>query len=312
MLKLFNPRFLYQSLFILIFLLVGLIRPSFALDAEPRQWSHLPMGLNYFGMAYAHTKADIFFDPALRLEDVEMELNTVAGKYIRSFPLLGKSTRIDITQAYQEGKWTGKLDGVPGSVSRKGWSDTIVRMAMNFYGAPPLTGKAYRTYRSNVKNGIILGTALQLRLPTGNYKKDKLINLGKNRYTIRPQLGISYTHSKWITEATGEVAFFTNNNEFFDGNKLEQKPLFIGQVHLIRNFSPGFWASLSLAYDYGGEKRINGIDKNDREQNVASKISFAYPINHASGIKISYIVTRTKESTGLDSETLAASASLAW
>lgn len=270
------------------------------------------MNANYFGIGYAHTRADIFLDPALKLVDVKMKLDTLAAGYIRTFSLANKPTRIEIKQAYQKGKWTGKLDGNPASATRNGWQDTLVRFAMNFYGPPPMTGKEFSAYRSALETETIIGAALKVRLPTGDYEKDKLINLGKNRFTFRPQLGISHTRGKWITEATGEVAIFTDNNEFFNNSKLEQKPIFIGQAHLIRNFNPGVWLSVSLAYDYGGEKTINGIDQNDRSQNIASKLSFAYPFNRASGIKISYIVTRTKESTGLDSETLAASVSFAW
>jgi len=43
------------------------------------------MDTNFGGLAYAYTKADIFFDPTLSLEDVEMKQDTWAGKYIRTF-----------------------------------------------------------------------------------------------------------------------------------------------------------------------------------------------------------------------------------
>lgn len=286
--------------------------PCFALEPEPRQWSHLPVGSNFVGVAYAYTEADIFIDPALLLENVEMELDTWAGKYIRTFSLFDRSARIDVTQAYQKGKWTGKLDGVPASTSREGWSDTFVRVAMNLYGAPPLRGKAFAAYRSGVDVETLVGIGLAVRLPTGEYMEDRLINLGQNRFVFRPQLGITHTRGKWTTEATGEIAFYTDNDEFFNGNTLEQKPLYIVHSHLIRTFRPGLWAGVSLGYDFGGEKTINGVDKDDRQQNIAWKFTFAYPINRASGVKISYIGTRTEESTGFDSETLAASLSLAW
>jgi len=256
--------------------------------------------------------ADIFIDPALLLDNVKMELETWAGKYIRTFSLFDRSARIDVTQAYQKGKWTGKLDGTPASTSREGWSDTFVRVAMNLYGAPPLRGKVFAAYRSEVDVETLIGIGLAVRLPTGEYMEDKLINLGQNRFVFRPQLGVTHTRGKWTTEATGEIAFYTDNDEFFNGSTLEQKPLYIVHGHLIRTFSPGLWASVSLGYDYGGEKTINGIDKDDKQQNIAWKFSFAYPINRASGVKVSYIGTRTEESTGFDSETLAASLSLAW
>ena len=293
-------------------LYIGLVNPCFALEPEPRLWNHLPMGVNFAGVGYAYTEADIFFDPALLIEDAKLEMHTWAGKYIRTFELFGKSARVDLTQAYQKGDWTGLLDGVPASVSRSGWSDTFVRLAINLYGAPPLSGKEFAAYRSEMKVETIVGIALAVRLPTGDYMDDKLLNLGKNRFAFRPQLGVIHRWGKWTAEVTGEVAFFTDNDEFFNGNTLEQEPLYIVHGHLIHAFRPGLWLGASAGYDYGGEVSVNGIDKDDKRQNIAWALSFAYPINRSSGIKVAYIATRTQESTGFDSDTLAASLSFLW
>ena len=70
--------------------------------------------------------------------------------------------------------------------------------------------------------------------------------------------------------------------------------------------------SLSLGYDYGGENAVNGIDKDDTTQNTGWKLSYAYPINRTSGLKLTYLGTRTQESVGFDSETLALSVSFLW
>ncbi len=293
-------------------LAISLIRPCFALEPVPRKWTHLPMGTNFAGVGFAYTESDILIDPTILLEDVEMELQSWVAKYIRTFDLFGKSARIDLTQAYQEGEWTGLLDGVSVSTTRSGWSDTFMRLAVNLYGAPPLSGKDFAAYRSEMNVETIVGMALTVRLPTGEYMDDKLINLGKNRFTFRPQLGVIHTRGKWTAEVTGEVAFFTENDEFFNGNSLEQEPLYIIHGHLIHTFRPGFWVGASIGYDYGGENSVNGVDRDDTQQNIAWALSFAYPINRYSGISVKYIGTRTQQSTGLDSETLSAGLSIAW
>ena len=86
-----------------------LARPCHGQDIEPRRWSHLPAGSNFAGVAYAYTSGDILLDPTLRIENAEFDLQTIAGKYIRSFALFGLSARVDLTQAYQFGGWTGLL-----------------------------------------------------------------------------------------------------------------------------------------------------------------------------------------------------------
>lgn len=43
-------------------------------DIEPRRWSHLPMGSNFIGGAYAYPPGEIAFYPLLGIEDAESEL----------------------------------------------------------------------------------------------------------------------------------------------------------------------------------------------------------------------------------------------
>jgi len=286
--------------------------PCFALEFEPRRWAHLPMNTNFGGVGYGYTEADILVNPATRLENVEMKLHTVAAKYIRSFELFDKSARIDIGQGYQEGDWTGLVDGVQASASRNGLADTMVRFAVNLYGAPPLSGKEYVDYRSKVGVETIVGMGLVMRLPTGDYMDDKLINLGKNRFGFRPQIGVSHIRGKWTAELTADAAFFTENDEFWNGNTLEQDPLYIIRANFIHTFRPGLWASAGIGADYGGENSVNGIDSDNRMQEIGWAFAFAYPINRRAGISVKYIGTRTQESTGLDTDTVTAGISFAW
>ena len=216
-----------------VFLVLALPYVCFAQELEPRRWSHLPMGKNFVGVAYVHTKADIFFDPVLRIEDAEMEMHTWAFKYIRTFEMLQKSARIDFTQAYQEGRWSGLLNGAPASITRSGLSDSVLRFAINLYGATPLEGKEFAAYRAKVDVETIFGAALLVHLPTGDYMNDKLFNLGTNRFTFRPQFGVVHNRGKWSMELTGAVWLYTDNNDFFNGNKLEQDPYYTIQTHLV-------------------------------------------------------------------------------
>ena len=302
----------YSSYTLFCLIACGVVSPCFALDLEAGLWNHIPLGISFAGGAYAYTEGDISLDPALLLEDVEVKLDTVAAKYIHAFEFLGKTARVDLTQAYQQGRWKGLVDGVPATVDRNGWSDSFVRFAINLHGAPPLRGKEFGAYRATTKNETIVGAGLVVRLPTGDYMDDKLINLGQNRFAFRPQIGVIHTRDKWTTEVTAEVAFYTDNDDFFNGKKLEQEPLLFAQAHLIRTLGPGEWLSFSLGYNYGGENTIDGVDKDNLSQNIGWAVNYSYPISRQSGIKVSYINSRSKESTGIDTETLAFALVFAW
>jgi hypothetical protein len=295
-----------------VFFILGLPLLCLAQELEPRRWSHLPTGTNFAGGAYAYTEADIFLDPVLRIENVEMEMHTWAVKYIRTIELLQKSARIDFIQGYQEGRWTGLVDGVPSSIKRSGLSDSVLRFAINLYGAPPLKGKEFEAYRAKVDVETIFGTALVVNLPTGDYMEDKLINLGKNRFTFRPQLGVVHNRGKLSMELTGAVWLYTDNDDFFNGNKLEQDPYYTIQTHLIYTFRPGLWTAASAGYGYGGESTVNGVDKDDRRGKLAWALSLGYPITRQFGVKVAYLGTRTQESVGQDTDSIVVGFAIAW
>jgi hypothetical protein len=111
---------------------------------------------------------------------------------------------------------------------------------------------------------------------------------------------------------TGEVWLYTDNAEFFNGNKLEQSPLYTGQSHLIYTFRPGLWASASLGYAAGGESTINGIAKDDRRNAAAWALSLGVPLARRWNAKVAYLSSRAQENIGQDTDTLALGASYSW
>lgn len=298
------------GLFALLFLFYA--SPCLAEELEPRRWSHLPIDTNFLGAGYAYTEADISLDPVLKIEDGQATVHTWAAKYIRSFSLFDRSARLDLTQAYQDGRWSGKIDGTPKKIRRIGWADSLVRFAISLYGAPPLKGQEYAAYRAKTASETIVGAGLSVQLPTGDYMDDKLINLGSNRYTFRPQLGVVHEWGNWSTELTGMVALYTANDDFFNGRKLEQAPLYIVHGHLIYTFRPGLWAGVSAGYDRGGRSTVDGAEKDDRKQDLGWALSLGVPVNRRVGIKLAYIGTRTQEETGTDSDSVVMSVSTFW
>jgi len=243
-----------------------------AQELTPRRWTHMPMGLNVGGIGYAYTRADIFLDPVLQAEDVKLTMNTVALRYIRTFECLGHSARFELGQGLQDGTWNGLVEGKPAKAHRRGLMDTSLRFSTILYGAPPLKGKEFKQYRQSVTNcETIVGAALIVDLPTGQYSNTQLLNLGHNRFKFRPQLGIVHQRGPWTFEASGSVWLFTDNDDFWKGTTREQKAFYTVQTHLIYTYKPGFWVSGSLGYGAGGQNTISGTIKDDRRENVRSE-----------------------------------------
>jgi len=283
-----------------------------AQDLEPRRWSHLPVGLNVVGVGTALTDGDIFFDPLLRIDDATFELYGIGASYVRSFDWLGKSVRFDATLPYASGRWEGLLDGEYASRRRRGFGDPRIRFSMNLYGAPPLSGKAFAQYRQQNPINTTIGAALEVVLPLGEYNSDWLLNLGGNRYVFRPQLGVLHQRHKWQFEATGSLFLFQDNDEFWKGTRLEQESLWFLQGHIIYGFKPGWWASLSGGYAYGGEATVNGVPKNNSTRSSYWALSVGLPLSARQALKLTLVAADTHVRAGANSNALLAAWSVNW
>jgi len=283
-----------------------------AQDIEPRRWSHLPIDMNFAGAGYSYTRADITFDPVLEAKDVTLDLHTLAAKYIRTMKFMGHSTRISLLVPLQDARWEGLVEGEPTTTRRTGFADPRIRLSMNLLGGPALQGAEFKEYRMAHPIETLAGAGLTVQLPLGLYERDKLLNLGENRFRIRPELGILHTHRKWSVELTGAMIIFTDNQDFWDGNHREQKPLYLVHGHYVYTFRPGLWVSAGTAYSYGGESEVNDVYKYDRKGDLAWVLSGGYPLGKTLTLKLTYLGSRTQKSTGLDSDTLATGLSAFW
>ena len=281
-------------------------------DLEPRRWSHLPSGLNVLGVAAVWTEGDILFDPVLLIEDATFDVQVAGVGYVRTFELFGKSARVDLAVPYASGRWEGIVDGVDTSVRRRGFMDPLLRFSMNLYGAPPLKGKEYVQYRHEHPIDTTIGIGVQLQLPLGDYLDDKLINLGHNRFFVRPQLGVLHQHNKWQFELTGSVFLYQTNDEFWDGNELKRDPLWFLQGHVIYTIKPGWWVSVSGGYAYDGHSTVNGVEASDDWRKRYIAFSLGIPINARQGMKLVYFTSDTHTSTGTNTDALIVAWSINW
>ncbi len=291
-------------IFALLFCWTG---QSFAQDLEPRRWTQMPTGLNFIGIGIGHIEGDIIFDPVLLVEEATFDMEAVGLVYVRSFGFLGKSARVDFSLPYRAGRWEGTVDGELVHFRRRGLADPRIRFSMLLYGGAAETPSEFA---SSKKSNMVVGAAVAVTMPLGEYSNERLINLGSNRWVVRPQLGITHRRGKWTGELTGSVFLYGDNNEFWQGTRLKSDPLWALQAHLIYTFKPGLWASVSTAYGTGGEAKVNDIAKNNLSGNWLSALSFGFPIDRRQGVKLTLLRGRTQKPTGVDINSLVVSYSL--
>ncbi|UCC83731.1 MAG: transporter [Gemmatimonadota bacterium] len=261
-----------------------------AQELEPRAFSQVPVGLNFGLLSYGYSKGNVLFDQALPVEDANARLNSVTAIYVRAIDAFGLSGKIGVILPFAWGTWEGRLEGQDTSTSRTGFGDLRVQLAVNFIGAPAMAPREFATYSERT----IVGAALQIVLPTGQYDPDKLINLGSNRWAFRPRIGVSHTVGRWTLEIYGDVWLHTDNTDFYGGSTLEQGPFWVVQGHVLYNFRRGLWLGLNAGYANGGQTTVDGNDK-DFQENTRLGATLALPLGRRHGLKlvaISGIATR--------------------
>lgn len=215
---------------LLVLLWSALPGEVFCQDLEPRRWTPLPTGTNVLGAGIGYIEGDILFDPVLLVEDAEFDGKTAGLSYVRSFSLVGKTARFDVLVPWMNARWEGLVDGVPTTAKRVGFGDSRLRLSVNLLGPPPMEPRQYRKYMASHPVRTIAGAAIAVWIPTGEYQDDKLLNLGQNRFIFRPQAGIVHTRGQWSYELTASAFLFTDNDDFWNGNKREQDPLYTEEI----------------------------------------------------------------------------------
>ena len=256
-----------------------------AQDLEPRTYSNAPVGVNFLLLGYGYSSGNILFDAALPIEDGRAKLNLLMGRYIRTINLFGRSGRASVSVPYTWGTFRGTLAGQPESTSRSDFADPRVEISMNLTGGPALDLREFVRYRQKT----IVGVSLQVIVPLGEYDANKIVNLGSNRWTFRPQLGVAHAWKKWNLEMYASAWFFTVNPRSLGDARLEQQPIVALQSHLSYTFRPGLWAALNAGVAEGGRTTVDGVLRNDLQKNTRVGATVSVPLAQRHGIKIVFV-----------------------
>ena len=278
-----RPR---RTLIAIVLCVAAAIAPSAAQELQARTYSNLPVALNVFGVGYAYSDGNVFMDPALPIEGLESRNHLLFVSYARTFSLAGQSAKLFVMLPGTFRDWQGESSEQPGLTTRKinGLGDARISLSWNFKGAPALSPAEFASYRQRT----IVGARLRLVAPTGLYDSSRLFNLGSNRWSINPEIGVSRAVSKWVLEMTGAVWLFTDNDDFV-GSTLAQRPLWAVTGHAVRNIRPGFWFGFGVGYGEGGQTEIDEVPRDTRQRNWRFGAVVAYPIAQAHGLRASFV-----------------------
>lgn len=279
--------------------LVALGSGADAQELEPRAYTNTPVGLNFLIAAYAYSSGGVATDPALPIKDAHLHIHSAILAYARSLNVLGTSGKVDVVLPYAWLSGSAEVVGQPREREVSGLADPRLRFSVNLYGAPALSVEEFTSY----KQDLIVGASLQVGIPLGQYDSEKLVNLGTNRWSVKPELGISKAWGRLTIEASGGITFYTTNDDFFGGKSRSQEPIYSLQGHLSYNFSRGMWVGLDGTYYTGGRTTTDGVKDNNFQGNTRVGVTFALPVNRYNSIKL-YASTGVSTRTGGNFDTL--------
>ncbi|MBN2437831.1 MAG: transporter [Deltaproteobacteria bacterium] len=278
-----------------VFALLFIAAQADAGEIEPRAYANTPAGINFLLGGYIYSEGGLSTAGSSPLKDAQLNVHSEVLAYARSLDVWGQSGKFDVILPYSQLSGSAMVDGQPRERNVSGLNDPRFRFSVNFHGAPVLSVQEFANYQQD----LIIGASVQVSAPLGQYDEDKLVNLGNNRWFVKPDIGISKAWGRLTLELSTGVYFFSKNDEFFGGKTLEQDPLSSSQAHLAYSFGRGIWAALSFNYDYGGRTTINGLQSDDLQQNSRAGFTLGLPVNRNNSIKL-YANTGVHTSTGTD------------
>jgi len=271
----------------------------------PRAYWPAPVGTNVLVLGYQHSRGDIVVDQSLPVSGVDSSIDYLQLSYQRSVDVLGRSAAFQISQGFADGTTSGFVEGERRTRRTVGPLDTVGRFAINLIGAPTLDTEGMRELRAAPRP--IVGASLTVSVPTGEYDEDRIINLGTNRVSVKPEIGtIVPIGAGFLLEADLGVWFFEDNEEFVGATR-KQDPVWNAQLHLIRRFRPGFWAALNANFYGGGRTRVGGERNSDLQRNSRLGATLVYPVARGQALRFA-LSTGTVTETGGDFELF----SVAW
>ncbi|MDE1167315.1 MAG: transporter [Pseudomonas sp.] len=250
-----------------------------------RDWQNTPTDLNMVFGYYALVDTNTPIDTSVPLDGLSLNADVYIFRYARSFSVDGRNTAIQFLQPYAD--LSASFDNAQffsGTKHNSGMGDSQVVLAHNFFGGPALSAEEFM----NWKPETFLSGAAWLTVPTGDYDKKKVINIGANRWVFKPEIAFGTPIGPTWLEFNTYVSLYGDNDDYLGNNKLEQKPLYAVEGHYSYTINRALWVSLDATYNVGGETRINGDWQDNKKENSLAGASLGFMLSPQFGGLVAY------------------------
>ena len=246
----------------LAMLCVPKVRAQFT---DPRNYDNTPTGINQLELSYAYVHANSSIDTSLTVAGANLNLNQGTISYTNYFGFLHRLTWLEATVPVAG--LGGSITGTSVQGSTTGAGDSSYQLAALLKGGPALTVAQFESYKPTTS----LGVSLTITAPTGLYDSRKVLNLGSDRWSFKPEIALTHPfgpQQKWEFDAYGNVSFYTDNTSYHGKEILRQQPLPGVEGHVSYSFNDKVWVSLDTRYSFRATTFLDGASQNNAQQNL--------------------------------------------
>jgi hypothetical protein len=263
-------------------------------ELSPRFYWPAPKGTKVWILGYSYSWGDVLTDPSLPIVGLDSRIHVGFAAYLQTLNVFGRTTNFLIEIPYVVGHSEGEVYGESRTRDISGIADIGITLAVNLIGAPSLTPKDFQELRNDPHP--ILGASIKVLIPMGVYEEDKLINVGANRWAVKPEMGFVYPLSPgWLLEFELGAWFFETNEEFYGATR-EQNPIIATEFHIVKEFKSGLWGALDFNLFSGGQTTVNGERRADLQRNTRFGFTILYPFLGRHALKAGFSIGLVTES----------------
>jgi hypothetical protein len=231
---------------------------------DPRNYDNTPIGINQLELNYAYAHANASIDASLIVTGGNLDLNQGTIDYTHYFGFLHRLMWFEA--AVPIAGLGGSVSGTTIQGSATGVGDSSYQVAMLFKGGPALTVAEFQNYRPT----RTFGGSFTITAPTGLYDSNKILNLGSNRWSFKPEIAFTRPFGAgqhWEFNAYANATFYTENTSYHGKQILGQDPIPGFEGHVSYSFSESIWASVDTRYSSRGTTFLNNLNQSNRQQN---------------------------------------------
>ncbi len=182
-----------------------------AQDLDPRAYARVPVGFTVAIAGVSFSSGGVLTDPTLVVGNVHADVLTPSLGVAQSFSLFGRTAQGLAALPYSWAHATGDVGERTQRIDRSGLSDMRLRLSVLLAGAPAMTPQQL----AKSPRRPIVGASLTVGAPSGQYSSQRLVNLGTNRWSFKPEVALSYPLAeRWLVDVYAGLWLFGTNGSY--------------------------------------------------------------------------------------------------